>query len=101
MRPDGELIYWSTNLGNALHHYAEAGFTCCSLSRDGQLVLAGDKAGFMHVFLRRGLQNAPLNGGKSDSNRCPVRSETTIKKASHPKMSKHFHYRISGTAHRS
>lgn len=47
---DGELFYSSSNLGKVLHHYAEAGFTCCSLSKDGQLVLAGDKAGFVHLL---------------------------------------------------
>jgi WD40 repeat protein len=47
---DGELIYWSPCLGAPLHHYAETGLTCCSLSRDGRLVLAGDTAGFVHLL---------------------------------------------------
>jgi Leucine-rich repeat (LRR) protein/WD40 repeat protein len=47
---DGELIYWSFSPYATLHHYAEAGFTCCSLSRDGQIVMAADKAGFVHLL---------------------------------------------------
>ena len=47
---DGQLIYWSLNPFVKLYHYADAGFTCCSLSRDGRLVLAGDEAGFVHLL---------------------------------------------------
>jgi Leucine-rich repeat (LRR) protein/WD40 repeat protein len=46
----GTLTLWNIDTNQILHHYCSSEFVCCDISRDGNLILAGDKEGFIHLL---------------------------------------------------